>query len=529
MNQNYIYLLCFTIVCYSPGFSQNIGIGTASPHASALLDITHTGKGLLIPRMGTVNIAAISNPAKGLLVYDTIENQLMVNMGSNLAPDWQTIGSKSGWNLTGNSGTDANSQFIGTTDNVALNFKVNNQQAGKIEIGNSGNTSLGFEAAIAVSSGNNNSAFGAQALTSNTTGNFNTATGNQALRSNTTGGLNAANGSWALYSNTTGSYNTANGHSALYSNNGSYNVASGASALVSNVSGTYNAAVGAQAMFFNGGGNHNVAIGYRALYGNTGGAFNTANGVFAMNFNTIGVNNTATGSSALYSNTSGAVNSAYGNAAVYSNTTGSNNVGVGNNALYYNASGSYNTAVGNTAGNNAGTNPSNFTALGYNAGHLGSNSNTIEIGNSSVSWIGGNVGWSTYFSDERAKTDVNENVPGISFISKLRPVTYRLSLEMQQAVLGVADNNNWDGKYDIEQQVQSGFIAQEVEQAAKELNYDFIGVAAPIGNRKLYSMQYSAFVVPLVKAVQEQQQIIEKQQQKIDELSLQVQALLKKQ
>jgi hypothetical protein len=60
------------------------------------------------------------------------------------------------------------------------------------------------------------------------------------------------------------------------------------------------------------------------------------------------------------------------------------------------------------------------------------------------------------------------------------------------------------------------------------MNYDFNGVSPPKGNRKLYSMQYSAFVVPLVKAVQEQQHIIELQQQQIDDLKKQVQLLINK-
>ena len=56
---------------------------------------------------------------------------------------------------------------------------------------------------------------------------------------------------------------------------------------------------------------------------------------------------------------------------------------------------------------------------------------------------------------------------------------------------------------------QSGFIAQEVEKAAKESGYDFNGVHKPANENDNYSIGYSLFVVPLVKAVQEQQQIID--------------------
>jgi hypothetical protein len=49
-----------------------------------------------------------------------------------------------------------------------------------------------------------------------------------------------------------------------------------------------------------------------------------------------------------------------------------------------------------------------------------------------------------------------------------------------------------------------------VEQAAKELEYDFSGVDAAKNDKDLYSLRYAEFVVPLVKAVQELSQKVEK-------------------
>lgn len=49
----------------------NLGIGTASPNASALIDITSTTKGFLPPRMTTAEATGIATPADGLMVYDT--------------------------------------------------------------------------------------------------------------------------------------------------------------------------------------------------------------------------------------------------------------------------------------------------------------------------------------------------------------------------------------------------------------------------------------------------------------------------
>jgi len=58
-------------------YGQNsIGIGTTTPHSSAILDVASSGKGILVPRMSQTNRLAISNPANGLLVYDSTTNRL---------------------------------------------------------------------------------------------------------------------------------------------------------------------------------------------------------------------------------------------------------------------------------------------------------------------------------------------------------------------------------------------------------------------------------------------------------------------
>jgi hypothetical protein len=55
-------------------------------------------------------------------------------------------------------------------------------------------------------------------------------------------------------------------------------------------------------------------------------------------------------------------------------------------------------------------------------------SNKVVIGNSSVTSIGGYANWSN-FSDGRFKRNVKEDVPGLAFITKLRPVTYTLDVD----------------------------------------------------------------------------------------------------
>jgi hypothetical protein len=60
-----------------------------------------------------------------------------------------------------------------------------------------------------------------------------------------------------------------------------------------------------------------------------------------------------------------------------------------------------------------------------------------------------------------------------------------------------------------EQIFYTGFIAQDVEKAANALHFNFSGVDAAKNENDLYGLRYAEFVVPLVKAVQEQQQQIE--------------------
>ena len=59
----------------------NVGIGTTSPNAAAILDVTSTSKGLLLPRMDQTQKQAMANVA-GMLVWDTTNTKLCVNNGS---------------------------------------------------------------------------------------------------------------------------------------------------------------------------------------------------------------------------------------------------------------------------------------------------------------------------------------------------------------------------------------------------------------------------------------------------------------
>ena len=61
----------------------------------------------------------------------------------------------------------------------------------------------------------------------------------------------------------------------------------------------------------------------------------------------------------------------------------------------------------------------------------------------------------------------------------------------------------------IKQQRFIGFLAQDVEQAAKESGFDFPGIDVPKNDKEVYSLRYVDFLMPMVKAIQEQQTTIE--------------------
>ncbi|MBI5541966.1 MAG: tail fiber domain-containing protein [Bacteroidia bacterium] len=390
-------------------------------------------------------------------------------------------------------------------------------QAGYSDTSGYKNYFIGYRSGYRNLSGYSNIFIGDSAGYNNTTGIKNVIIGNQSGLNNLIGkynvflgfksgytnnaDYNVFLGYQAGYSNTTGWGNTANGYSALYSNTvGRNNVANGYEALYTNVNGDYNVANGYQALYFNNMGAYNSANGYQALYKNTNGNYNVASGYQAMYSNTLGQDNTAQGYQAMYFNTTAQQNVAIGKSALFNANT-NYNVAIGNSSLYSNTTGSYNTALGFSSFW-GGTAYVNSTALGY--GTSINASNQVRVGNSSItsSWV--QVDW-TIGSDLRIKKNINENIPGLDFIKLLRPVSYNYDISKENEILGIIDSSNYKGKYDIEKIQFSGFIAQEVDEAANKIGYDFSGVDK---TGPLWGLRYSQFTVPIVKAVQEQQAMI---------------------
>lgn len=240
-------------------------------------------------------------------------------------------------------------------------------------------------------------------------------------------------------------------------------------------------------------GSYNTAVGHSALEQTTIGSFNNVLGQAALASNTEGSNNVAIGVSAMIQNTVGNSNVAVGDYTLQNSTDGLRNTAVGAAAGWQRIHGDYNTFLGNHADAIA-DGFTNSTALGSLSSITASNQ--VRIGDASVASIGGFQNW-TNISDARFKSDVQADVPGLDFINRLRPVTYTLDRDKIRQALGQEIRGEESGARN------TGFIAQEVEAAAKANNFAFSGVDAPKNDQDFYGLRYAEFSVPLVKAVQE--------------------------
>jgi len=160
MNKTLFFIV--SLMYFTSTFSQqNVGISDTpiNPHASSMLEIQSTEKGLLIPRMTTAQRLAINAPANGLMVFDTDENCLVFYstpssvwlslcdfpgpqgpQGEQGPPGPQGPQGPQGeqgppgvggsgepaWELVGNAGINPNINYLGTNDNNPLVIRTNN-------------------------------------------------------------------------------------------------------------------------------------------------------------------------------------------------------------------------------------------------------------------------------------------------------------------------------------------------------------------------------------------------------------------
>ena len=172
-------------------------------------------------------------------------------------------------------------------------------------------------------------------------------------------------------------------------------------------------------------------------------------------------------------------------------TTGGSNSALGNTALGEITTGSNNFAIGNDAGRSNSP-----------GGAIITSDNQGVLGNNNITYIGAKVSLSVT-SDKRDKTDIKDFTHGLSWIKKLRPVTYHWDQRSDYSddLSVVPDGTHKKSKLNI------GLIAQEELEVEKEHGYGddrdsmLITDLSEDGNH--FSMKYEKLVPILINAVKE--------------------------
>lgn len=467
--------------------NANVGLGTSTP--TQQLELT-----------GNMKLPAPS-ATTGIIYMDTYT--LLHRSGTRSV----CLGGRSG-NLS-MSGAQNNSA-VGDSSLVLITTGDNNVAVGftalKKLTTSSGNTVIGSLAGNQIATNGWNTIIGYQAGKA-TTSDRNTFIGCEAGMSNTLGYYNVFLGLQAGYSNTTANYSTALGFRALYSQTGytsfntMMNTAVGYESMyttnpTNTTNGRGNTAVGYQSLRTNSTGGYNTALGTGALYSNTTGASNTAVGGDALSLATSD-NNTAIGDQAMYSVGSGARNTSVGASSMYSTTTGSDNTVIGYNAGLSSNAFSNSIAIGSSV--NATNNdqvrlgPSSIQTL-YCMGAFNG-----VVGQTNVDLFVDNTGKIGYVSSSARYKENISDMDEVEWLYHLRPVNFNY----------ISDETNSN---------QYGLIAEEVEK----VNADFVHYR----NGQPETVSYSQMISPMIKAIQEQNTVIEQLKSEIEVMKTERQEML---
>jgi hypothetical protein len=451
-----------------------------------------------------------------------------------------------------------------TITTVNYNIAVGYQSGYRYQADN--NIGIGYQAGCGVTTGTDNIGVGRSALgkpsSVYTTGSSNIAVGAESLDALTTGYQNVVVGALAGSALSTGYSNCLFGYgSGSLLTTGSYNIGIGSQACYGVTTGVENIAIGYQALGKTAAafttGNYNIAIGSSVGISLSSGANNIGIGYGSLITATTGYNNITIGSNsaplllAAYGNTVVGTNSASVLAGGYRNViigvesaqfltgniaafTGRDNVIIGsgscsqpiNDGNYSLRTGTKNVCIGSDSW--VYDTSDNVVVIGYNATGWGSSGITIGSGCSSNGGInigctsvqpgptsiriGTNGVHTTWYnpaasttwtsSDKRLKTDITESELGLDFILSLRPVSYRWK------------RTNADGTKRPSSRKSLGFIAQDVMGLIDNNKFRLVDdptIDDPNINESAshLSLAYQDLLAPLVKAIQDQHNMID--------------------
>ncbi len=112
--------LCFILYTFylsaQSNIQQSLSVDSAgvAAHPTAMLDVSSTSKGMLMPRMTQAQRNAITNPATGLMIFQTDGvSGLYYNAGIPAIPAWSLVGSNSSQWLNNGSGIHYDLGFVG--------------------------------------------------------------------------------------------------------------------------------------------------------------------------------------------------------------------------------------------------------------------------------------------------------------------------------------------------------------------------------------------------------------------------------
>ena len=471
----------------------NVGVGCRALYSSTVgfVGETYPDYPFSQPRnAGTYNDIPLGN---GLtLAY------IVISEGdTTFVPDW-TFGPILGMNQVENRfyATIPESYLGGIGGDLVLEVSVRMAGPGQR------NTAIGYESLYANNLANENTAVGYKSLRNTVEGYDNTAIGTSCMENNISGYANVALGYGTLKGQNGGDdvsayYNTAVGYMVLGSiSTGHSNVALGAFAGQAIESGYDNVLVGRGAGQ-RGNGYDNIAIGTNSLQ-NAGSRGAVGNENIGIGKNALQEVQEAYNNTVIGVNAGADLGMAGDDAPIQDNTL------IGYKTLENVIAGNGNTAIGKWAGMfegfpNFGTELLNSTyigystkssppqptvtneiAIGYNA--QGGGSNTIVLGNSSITALKCQVQTITSLSDKRDKTNIQDSEYGLDLISKLKPVTFDWNMR-DGAKVGIKD---------------LGFIAQDLQ----EVNDDYTQLVEDKNPEKLEA-SYGRLIPVLVKAIQE--------------------------